>query len=173
MDLGARLALQEGCLDELLEALGLEWADSADPRIAAFAERQPHFPQYHRIGHKRQLVVQHVTGNRPLVEQHYDQLVRALVHDEDPSSPRWLAAALVQAVGRRRVQESLVRVMEEGTPYQRACAAGAWNWVQAPLEYATEEDLHAGRPTRASLAERDALADLEARYRAALDTGSR
>ncbi|MFB7664654.1 hypothetical protein ACFC1R_12015 [Kitasatospora sp. NPDC056138] len=168
MDIGARLARQEGCLDELLEALGVVWTDPADPRVAAFAEREPHYPQYHRVGHKRQSAVQALTGNRPLVERHYTSVLRALVSDDDPSSPRWLAAVLVAAVGRRRVQESLVQAVEAGDPYQQVCAAGAWTWVQAPLAHASEQDLRAGRPTPAGLAAREALADVRERYLSAL-----
>lgn len=172
MDHAERLTLQEGCLDGLLEALGLEWTDPEDPRLARFAEREPLYPQYHRIGHKRQSAVQALTGNRPLVERHYERVLWALVHDDNPSSPRWLAGLLVSAVGRRRVQESLVRVIEEGTPYRQACAAAAWKWTEAPLRYAGEEDLRAGRPTPSSLAERATLADVQQRYLAACHAAS-
>lgn len=167
MDQGARLMLQESHLDSLLAALRLEWAEPEDPRIAALAEREPLFPQYHRIGHKRQSAVRALTGNRALVERHYERVLSALVHDDGPSSPRWFAALLVPAVSRRRVLEDLLRVVEDGTPYPRACAAAAWKWLEPPLRYASEDDLRAGRPTLSSLAERAALADLEARFRAA------
>ncbi|MDH6127103.1 hypothetical protein [Kitasatospora sp. GP82] len=145
MELGTRLARQEARLDELVRALGLEWTDPDDPRVAALGERQPHYPQYHRIGHKRQLAVRELTGKRAPVEQHYRLVVRALVADDDPSSPRWLAAVLVAAVGRRRVQESLLRAVEEGDPYQQVCAVGAWRWVQSPLDDASGERFAAAR----------------------------
>ncbi|GAA2144990.1 hypothetical protein GCM10009760_33140 [Kitasatospora kazusensis] len=165
MDQGARLTLQESCLDGLLAELGLEWAEAEDPRITALAARQPLFPQYHRIGHKRQLAVQALTGDRALVQRHYERVLAVLVHDDDPNSPRWLAALLVPAMGRRRVLEDLLRVVEDGTPYRRACAAAAWKWVEPPLRYASEDALRAGRPTPSSLAERAAFADLEQRFR--------
>ncbi|MGE7433203.1 hypothetical protein [Kitasatospora sp. NPDC001175] len=168
MELGARLARQEGCLDELLRSLGVEWTEPDDPRVAAFAQREPYFPQYHRIGHKRQSAVRELTGRRALVERHYELVLRALVSDDDRSSPRSLAAVLVESVGRRRVQESLVRAVEDGDPYQQACAAGAWPWVLAPLDYAGEEDFRAGRPTPRSLAARAALSDLASRFEAGL-----
>ncbi|MGK4583872.1 hypothetical protein [Kitasatospora sp. HPMI-4] len=172
MELGERMARQEGCLDELLAALGVEWTEPDDPRVAAFAEREPHFPQYHRIGHKRQAAVQELSGRRAPVESHYELVVRALVSDDDRSSPRLLAAALMAAVGRRRVQESLVRAVEDGDPYQQVCATGAWPWVLSPLDYASEEDFRAGRPTPRSLAAREALADLAERFEAGLRQAS-
>ncbi|WP_033822670.1 hypothetical protein [Kitasatospora sp. MBT63] len=167
MDLGERLDRQERGLDALLDALALSWQDEADERVARLAERQPHYPQYHRIGHKRQTVRRALEGDRAAAVRHYDQVLAVLLLDDDHSSPRWLAAALVAAAGRRRVLESLLHAAEAGTPDQRRCAAHAWRWAEPPLRYPNERARLEGRPTATSRAERDAVADLEQRFRAA------
>ncbi|WP_405013881.1 hypothetical protein [Kitasatospora sp. NBC_01539] len=127
-----RLDRQEHSLDALLAALGLTCAPpDDDPRVTALAARHPHYPQYHRIGHKRQTAYRALAADRALTRAHEREVLTALVHDDDPSSPRWLAAALVTAVGARRLQEHLLTVLATGTPYERACAAGAWHWADA------------------------------------------
>ncbi|MGW4646689.1 hypothetical protein [Kitasatospora sp. NPDC004289] len=102
------LGEQERCLDELLTALGLAWDEPADPRVEALAARQPLYPQYHRVGHKRQLVFRTLeAGPRQRVLEHYPALLRAVAADPDPSSPRFLVAVLADAVGPRRARADL------------------------------------------------------------------
>ncbi|MFJ8042669.1 hypothetical protein ACIRBX_19480 [Kitasatospora sp. NPDC096147] len=109
MELDARaLDAQEHCLDELLTALGLGWDEPADPRVEALAVRQPLFPQYHRVGHKRQLVYRTLeAGSRQQVLAHYPAVLRTVAADPDPNSPRWLVAVLAGAVGPRRARADL------------------------------------------------------------------
>ncbi|MFJ1702435.1 hypothetical protein [Kitasatospora sp. NPDC088346] len=167
MDLGERLGRQERGLDELLAALALDWQDEPDERVARLAERQPHYPQYHRIGHKRQTVRRALEADRAAAAHHYDLVLAAVLREDDPSAPRWLTAALVAAVGRRRVLEDLLRAAERGTPDERRCAGHAWRWAEPPLRYASEQARREDRPTATSRAEREAVADLAARFRAA------
>lgn len=101
------LAEQERCLDELLGAFGLLFDEPADPRVEALAAREPLYPQYHRIGHKRQLVIRALETDRHLVVAHYPAVLRAVVADQDVNSPRWLVAVLAGAVGRRRAEQDL------------------------------------------------------------------
>jgi hypothetical protein len=117
MDRAARLDLQEHSLDALLTVLGLSTLPEPDPRVDRLARLEPLYPQYHRIGHKRQAAYRALAADR------------ALVHDDDPNSPRWLTSVLLTAVGRRRLQERLLGTVADGTPYQRACAAGGWRWA--------------------------------------------
>ncbi|BFV59936.1 hypothetical protein KCMC57_up50400 [Kitasatospora sp. CMC57] len=122
MELDARsLAEQERCLDELLGALGLAWDEPADPRVEALAARQPLYPQYHRIGHKRQLAYRTLDGERRLVLGSYDAVVRAVVADRGTDSPRWLVSVLVSAVGRRRAEADLLAA---------GASADALRWVR-------------------------------------------
>ncbi|WP_030262356.1 hypothetical protein [Streptomyces sp. NRRL B-24484] len=125
------LDLQERALDALLAELGLPFEEPDDPRVARLAERHPDYPQYHRIGHKRQTAYRALTADRGLARAHADAVHRALVHDDDPSSPRWLAAVLVSAIGARGLQERLLTTLATGTPHQRRCAAHAWRWADA------------------------------------------
>ncbi|WP_431677962.1 hypothetical protein [Kitasatospora sp. KL5] len=126
-----RLDLQERALDDLLAALGLPFEEPDDPRVARLAERHPHYPQYHRIGHKRQTAYRALAADRSLTRTHEDAVYRALVHDDDPSSPRWLAAVLVTATGARRLQDRLLTTLATGTSHERTCAARAWRWADA------------------------------------------
>ncbi|WP_354639476.1 hypothetical protein [Kitasatospora camelliae] len=165
MERAARLEWQEARLDGLLGALGAEVELVEDPRVARFAEREPLYPLYHRVGHKRQAAYRALGGervDRARVSEHYDLVLAALTADDDPSSPRWLAQSLVAAAGRRRVLESLLRTVELGTPYERGCAAGVWRWAEPPLRHAAD-----GTPTRTSVAERASLAELRTRFEAA------
>ncbi|WP_033212987.1 hypothetical protein [Kitasatospora phosalacinea] len=134
MERGERLDAQEAALDALLAALGVQVRIEPDERVAALAARAPGYEQYHRIGHKRQAAYRHLAGDRAAVRAHYGPVLEALLTDDDPSSPRWLAQVLVVAGGRRRLQEELVAAVEAGGPLRRACAAGAWRWADAPYE---------------------------------------
>ncbi|WP_371496302.1 hypothetical protein OG871_10710 [Kitasatospora sp. NBC_00374] len=167
MELGERLAAQERGLDGLLAGLGLVCEEPFDERVARLAEHQPLYPQYHRIGHKRQTVCRALEADRAAAAHHYDRALAVLLYDDDPSSPRWLTAVLVAAVGRRRVLADLLRAAEHGTPDERRCAAHAWRWAEPPLRYASEQARREDRPTATSRAEREALADLSARFAAA------
>jgi hypothetical protein len=129
MDRAARLDLQEHSLDALLTVLGLSTVPEPDPRVDRLARLEPLYPQYHRIGHKRQAAYRALAADRALARSHADAVYAALVHDDDPNSPRWLTSVLLTAVGRRRLQERLLGTVADGTPYQRACAAGGWRWA--------------------------------------------
>ncbi|QKW19094.1 hypothetical protein HUT16_08495 [Kitasatospora sp. NA04385] len=132
MERGARLDAQEAALDALLAVLGLEVRTEPDERVAALAARAPGYEQYHRIGHKRQAAYRHLAADRAAARAHYGPVLAALLTDDDPSSPRWLAQVLLAAGGRRRLQEELVAAVEDGGPLRRACAVGAWRWADAP-----------------------------------------
>ena len=128
----ARLGLQERALDALLADLGLPFDEPDDPRVARLAEHRPHYPQYHRIGHKRQTAHRALTADRGLARAHADAVYEALVHDDDPSSPRWLAGVLVTAIGARRLQERLLATLATGTAHQRPLLDSAVVPIAAP-----------------------------------------
>ncbi|MFD9125431.1 hypothetical protein [Kitasatospora sp. NPDC059571] len=123
------LDLQEARLDELLAALGLTCHTDDDPRVERLAATEPLYPQYHRIGHKRQTAYRALAADRALARDHADAVLAALLCDDDPSSPRWLAAVLLTAIGRRALQDRLLAALADGTPHQRECAANAWRWA--------------------------------------------
>jgi len=134
MERGERLDAQEAALDALLAVLGLEVRVEPDERVAALAARAPGYAQYHRIGHKRQTAYRHLAEDRAAARAHYGPVLDALLADDDPSSPRWLAQVLAVAGGSRRLQEELVTALEDGGPLRQACAVGAWRWADAPSE---------------------------------------
>ncbi|RAJ43759.1 hypothetical protein K353_02019 [Kitasatospora sp. SolWspMP-SS2h] len=129
---GARLDAQEAALDALLAALGIEAPPAPDARVEALAACAPGYAQYHRIGHKRQAAYRHLTGDRAATRTHYPAVLDALLTDDDPSSPRWLAQALAVAGGSRRLQQELLTALETGDPLRQVCALTAWRWADTP-----------------------------------------
>ncbi|MEJ8668809.1 hypothetical protein WKI71_10860 [Streptomyces sp. MS1.AVA.1] len=91
----------------------------------------------------------------------FDPLLSTAVLDPDPSHNRLFVEPAVTVFGRRRVQTALIEYVRTGTDYERAGAARAWYWAQAPLRF------RGGRtrvPTPESKAEFDAVGDLRAAW---------
>ncbi|MEV4557515.1 hypothetical protein AB0K51_11025 [Kitasatospora sp. NPDC049285] len=145
MEQQARLDAQEAALDALLAAVGAEFEPVEDARVARLDERAPGYAQYHRIGHKRQAAYRLLAADRAATDRHYPAVLDALLADDDPSSPRWLAQVLLAAGGRGRLQQALVEAVERGGPYRQACAVGAWRWADAPYGELGERFLAARR----------------------------
>ncbi|MFF0392420.1 hypothetical protein ACFYS8_27545 [Kitasatospora sp. NPDC004615] len=132
MEQHVRLDAQEAALDALLEALGEAVGDtSQDDRVARLDAQAPGYAQYHRIGHKRQAAYRRLSADRAAAHHCYPLVLAALLADDDPSSPRWLAQVLLTVGGRRRLQEELVAAVEGGDPLRQVCAVGAWRWADA------------------------------------------
>ncbi|GAA4844147.1 hypothetical protein [Kitasatospora terrestris] len=129
MERDERLSAQEAALDALLGALGLRYEEQPDERVARLDARAPGYAQYHRIGHKRQTAYRALEADRRLTADHADLVVRALLADDDPTSPSWLTRALLDALGRRRTVDALTTAAAHGTPYQQSCAARALHWA--------------------------------------------
>ncbi|MFD8480058.1 hypothetical protein [Kitasatospora sp. NPDC059673] len=146
MERHLRLDVQEVALDALLEALGEAVDDtSQDDRVARLDAQAPGYAQYHRIGHKRQAAYRRLAADRAAAHRCYPLVLAALLTDDDPSSPRWLAQVLLTAGGWRRLQEELVAAMEGGDPLRQVCAVGAWRWADAVDGPVTERFLTARR----------------------------
>jgi len=103
----------------------------------------------------------------PWPEAVFETLIRAAVHDPDPSFSHQLIEPALAVAGRRQVQEALLSLLVSGTNAEKAGAARAWYWAQAPLAYRGLENLKTGTPTEESKREYDAVADLRARWREA------
>ncbi|WP_328861188.1 hypothetical protein [Streptomyces sp. NBC_00306] len=67
-----------------------------------------------------------------LSEESFDTLVRAAVHDPDPSFNRQFVEPALNAFGQRRVQSALLAYLKAGTDHERAGAARAWYWSALP-----------------------------------------
>ncbi|MFD1045812.1 hypothetical protein ACFQ1S_09690 [Kibdelosporangium lantanae] len=97
----------------------------------------------------------------PMPEEWFEPLIRAAVHEPDPSFNKQLIEPAITALGRRRVQLALINYLHTGTAPDIAGAARAWYWTQVPLTYLPSSDT----PTPESLAEYEAFDDLRQRYR--------
>ncbi|MFE6618679.1 hypothetical protein [Streptomyces sp. NPDC057740] len=96
-----------------------------------------------------------------LPDQLFEPLLDAAVLDPDPSHNRLFVEAAVRVSGRRRVQTALIEYVRSGTDSERAGAARAWYWAQAPLRFRGGQTRV---PTPESKAESDAVADLRATW---------
>lgn len=93
-----------------------------------------------------------------LPEPFFDPLVRAAVHDPDPSLDRQFVEPLCAVFGARRTQEALLGVLATGTDPERAGAARARYWAS----FETSDDLE-DRWNRAALREFVTNDDLDVR----------
>ncbi|MDX3192812.1 hypothetical protein PV458_30760 [Streptomyces sp. MN03-5084-2B] len=113
--------------------------------------------------HDQRIVLGTALGHRyrdypDLPEPFFEALVRAAVHDPNPSFNRQFVEPLKAAFGTRRTQEALLEVLATGTNAERAGAARAWYW--ATIE--RFDDLQ-DRWNRAALREFVANEDLDVR----------
>ncbi|MGW0185116.1 hypothetical protein ACWDV7_05090 [Streptomyces sp. NPDC003362] len=67
-----------------------------------------------------------------LSDEAFDVLLRAAVHDPDPSFNRHFLEPALNAFGRVRVQRALLACLRTGTDPERAGAARAWYWSALP-----------------------------------------
>ncbi|GAA4736269.1 hypothetical protein [Phytohabitans rumicis] len=103
----------------------------------------------------------HALRGRPARDEWFAPLVRAAVYDPNPSYNRRLIEPALKAFGRRRVQAAVLDYLRTGTNAERAGAARAWYWTQAPLTYIGRSPT----PTPESQAEYDAVAGLRQQWR--------
>ncbi|WP_327736459.1 hypothetical protein OG749_24435 [Streptomyces nojiriensis] len=68
-----------------------------------------------------------------LSDEAFDALLRAAVHDPDPSFNRQFVEPALNAFGHRRVQAALLAYLRTGTDPERAGAARAWYWSALSL----------------------------------------
>lgn len=68
-----------------------------------------------------------------LSEESFDALVKAAVHDPNPSFNRQFVEPALNAFGQWRVQSALLGYLRTGTDPERAGAARAWYWSALPL----------------------------------------
>ncbi len=147
-----RSATYRSLLQDLLNLVGAE-SPAADQAVFQ-AE------WHHRA---RRLVgdtVRHRAEEAPVPEEWFEPLMRAAVHEPNPSFNRQLVEPAVTAFGRRRVQLSLVAYLDSGAAPDVAGAARAWYWTEVSLGHPTGS----GTPTAQSLAECGAFSDLRERY---------
>ncbi|MFI7424953.1 hypothetical protein [Nonomuraea sp. NPDC049684] len=69
-----------------------------------------------------------------LSDASFDVLIKAAVHDPDPSFNRQFIEPALNAFGRWRVRAALLDHLLTGTDEERAGAARAWYWSALPLQ---------------------------------------
>ncbi|WP_234478704.1 hypothetical protein [Streptomyces sp. MBT65] len=112
----------ETCLENVVRSLGLGVAletDRADLRTWGHVVRAAI-----RGACRRGIV---------LSEESFEVLLRAAVHEPDPSFNRWFVEPALNAFGHRRVRIALLGYLRTGTDLERAGAARAWYWSALPL----------------------------------------
>ncbi|GJF32762.1 hypothetical protein KNE206_54620 [Kitasatospora sp. NE20-6] len=112
------------CLTDVVRVLGLDVV-----RVPGSDDR--------RWGHRvraalREACEQDATA---FPEASFEVLIRAAVHDPNPSFNRWFVEAALNAFGRRRVRFRLIDHLRTGTDTERAGAARAWYWTALPLDH--------------------------------------
>lgn len=101
-----------------------------------------------------------VTEAGPVPEEWFEPLIRAAVHEPDPSFVRELVQPAVAAFGRRRVRLALLGYLENGDAADAGGAARAWYPTLVPLSFPTGSR----NPTPESAAEQAKYRDLDRRY---------
>lgn len=151
-------------LDALLSELSPGWRA---PELAEPHRSSESFRDYHRRNTKR-MQVAHVLAQRPDTGAAVaGAVLDTIVCDEDVSSNRQLIEPMLKAVGRRRVQQHLIAVVEQGGPLQKVCAVRAWYWSQVTMVYRSVQGLRDREATPESIAADRDVADLRTQYRTA------
>ncbi|MFI9307639.1 hypothetical protein [Streptomyces triculaminicus] len=112
----------EKCLADVVRSLGLVVAPESEE--GDFRNWQHHARAALRDTCHRGLT---------LSEESFDVLLKAAVHDPDPSFNRQFVEPALNAFGHRRVRIALLGYLRTGTDLERAGAARAWYWSALPL----------------------------------------
>jgi hypothetical protein len=152
-----RSAVYEALLRDLLYLVG------AEPPVLNAQESRDSRIWRHRARRRAGAAVADRAGRAgeadPVPGRWFTPLIRAAVHEPDPSFVRDLVDPAVAAFGRRRVRLALLDYIERGIAADAAGAARAWYWTLVPLRHNA-----AGTPTPESVAERGRYRDLDRRY---------
>ncbi|MEU4267947.1 hypothetical protein [Streptomyces sp. NPDC026092] len=114
-------ALFAGCLEDVIRVVGLGIADDEEPGERRARERRA-----------RTALREACLRGMNLSEEAFDALIKAAVHDPDPSFNRQFVEPALNAFGQGRVQSALLGYLRTGTNPQRAGAARAWYWSALP-----------------------------------------
>jgi hypothetical protein len=151
-------------LDDLLAELCPEWQPPELPEPYRSNQR---FRAYNRRNAKRMQLGDLLRTRPEVAVAVVDRVLDVIACDEDVSSNKQLIHPALAAVGRRTVQRYLISVIETGPEHKKVCAVRAWYWSQVSLVYASVQALAERRPTSASRAADDDVADLRGQYRIA------
>jgi hypothetical protein len=152
-----RSAVYHALLRALLDLVGVEHPDVDEPDDA----RRWRHRARRSIGQTVARRAKHPTGTDGVPDQWLAPLIRAAVHEPDPSFNRQLVEPAIAAFGRRRVQLALLAHLDTGAPADAAGAARGWYWTAVGIRYLPGTTTM----TPQSAAEHEAISDLRERYR--------
>lgn len=121
-----RSAAYEALLRKLLDLVGVESPAADEPGVRPTWRHRAR----REVG---KAVTRHSTSASeasPVPEEWFEPLLRAAVHEPDPSLNRQLVEPLVAAYGHRRVQLALIACVDTGSATDAAGAARAWYWTR-------------------------------------------
>ncbi|MFJ1761499.1 hypothetical protein ACIOD2_14345 [Amycolatopsis sp. NPDC088138] len=140
-----RSAAYLALLRDLLDLVGAESPAADEPGARV--------EWHHRARRLVGTTVTHRAKEGLAPEEWFEPLIRAAVHEPDPSFTRQLVEPAITAFGHLRVQLALIAHLDTGTAPDMAGAARAWYWTEIAVGYLTGSDT----PTAQSL-------DLRGRY---------
>lgn len=152
-----RSAAYEALLRNLLDLAGVESPAADEPGVRPIWRHRAR----REVGKAVTRHAMEASEAGPVPEEWFEPLLRAAVHEPDPSHNRQLVEPLVAAYGRRRVQLALIAYLDTGTAPDAAGAARAWYSTHRARKYPRDSN----PPTPESVAEQEALNDLRRRYR--------
>ncbi|MEU6550569.1 hypothetical protein ABZ915_09805 [Streptomyces sp. NPDC046915] len=126
-----------GCVADVVRVLSLDVA----------AEPEAHGP--HTWVHRARAALRDACRRGLILsDESFHALVKAAVHDPDPSLNRQFVEPALNAFGHVRVQTALLGYLRTGTDLERAGAARAWYWSALPprMPLVRAENPGAGRP---------------------------
>ncbi|MFD3941455.1 hypothetical protein [Streptomyces sp. NPDC058579] len=133
------------CLEDVARVVGLGIAADEEPGDQRAWERRA-----------RTALREACLRGMNLSEEAFDALIKAAVHDPDPSFNRQFVEPTVNAFGQGRVQSALLGYLRTGTNPQRAGAARAWYWSALPPRM---PHVRAQNPSSVGRAEPDQVSD--------------
>lgn len=143
-------------LQALLDLVGAEPPDIDEPDDRLFWRHHAR----RMIGETVTRRAKHPTAARGMPDEWFEPLLRAAVHEPNPSFNRQLVEPAIAAFGRRRVQVALLDYLDTGDPAEAAGAARAWYWTSVVRHLPGTMTM-----TPESAAEYEAVSDLRERYR--------
>ncbi|GAA0294361.1 hypothetical protein GCM10010302_36250 [Streptomyces polychromogenes] len=139
-----------GCVAEVVRVLGLDVAQEPQPG-----------DQRTWVQHARTALYKACRRELVLSEESFQTLIKAAVHDPDPSFNRHFLEPALNAFGHSRVQAALLGYLRAGTDLERAGAASAWYWSALPLRMPT---VRAEHPAATAPAEPDGAPTVAAEW---------
>ncbi len=128
-----------------------------------------------RDGQRQWFVTRILRRNRQMPERLFAPMIRAAISQPDPSSPRWFVEPCLRCFGPRRVNASLLDILEDGTDSEKIGAASALYFAMGLVgrDGIADEDIEDLRKRRRCLALRTFVANDNVHLRRCLLAGLR